>query len=218
MKARELSQFISQRLGFGDWISHFAVAEAIPLSRTFDSYSPEELNALVAAQTSPFFSETNEDGKPSDNSAARRRKASRMLQYLLHARQAARALKRHGLKEHETADFSFALLCSAPTNYVGTAYNFFTDERLQMDDIDEVYAQNLVQGVVKQILSDMNNALKEFRDEHTFSDMTDDLKNETMETHKLCSSYFLGEADEEEEANDELHGAVHVGEIHEVAL
>ena len=209
---------VTTRLGYQEWSHLFINAEAVPLTNLFDSFSRGEIETMAESLTEPFF-----DDQP------RRKRAARTVESLLYVHQAAKAIGQNKpLEERRDAEYDLplSLLCYAPSNFEGTGLNFLSDPRLQSDEVDETYVEELLDvetdctesEAVSELYKSLRSALSGGQKEHLFTDISDDLKNEGNATESLLSSYFdllpraiesiYSAGEEEDTVDDDLSAAV----------
>mmetsp|Transcript_28875 Transcript_28875/g.83796 ORF Transcript_28875/g.83796 Transcript_28875/m.83796 type:complete len:425 (-) Transcript_28875:491-1765(-) len=181
---------VTTRLGYQEWSHLYKAAEAVPLTKLFDSFSREDIKTMAESLADPFFGEQ-----------IRRKTASRIGESILYVHQAAKAIGQNKpateMRDVEN-DLPFALLCFAPSNFHGTGLNFLSDSRLQSDTIDESYVEELLDvetdstesEAVSNLYKSLRSAVLGGQNEHLFTDISEDLRNTGNATETLLASYF----------------------------
>lgn len=130
LKSLGLTRIFLRELVRKRWRPRFKVAESVPADRLLESCSEEEINTFVSELTNPFLSEVG-DSSSEDKYEYRRKIALRALFYAVHSFTVAETLHSMGhLDGLDERYFPFSLLCSTPSSFRDSNYNFFTDIRL----------------------------------------------------------------------------------------
>jgi len=171
--AQGIIKIMTKRFSYQRFIHEFKVAGHIPLTRTYHSYSKDELSAFELNNT--YFTATAAE--------RRRRQASRIVGYAPFAGQvptSLRSLIPDIISENDANKFAFALCCLPPSIYSTKGFTFLHDGNLTEDS----------KTYIKDAIDYFHTAEDTFKGAHLFVDITNDVRDETLIAHDLLLAFF----------------------------
>lgn len=132
----------------------------------------EQFKANQTANRTEYLSASGESGK------CHRRQAVRIVSSIVHADLSAQSLQEIGLDETRARVFAYGLCVTPPSKFKSEDYNF----HLILADADNL--RKLMDGSVSNIVENAADAIKVFKTEQVWADVSDEL------THDLFAEYL----------------------------